>query len=74
MKKNYKRLSREVPQEVREKISAALQGHQHSAETKAKISQGQKRAWAQIPRKTEEKPIGFGDSINHLNDVADERV
>ena len=74
MKNEYKRQSREVPQEVREKISAALQGHQHSAETKQKISLGQKRAWAQIPRKTEEKPIGFGDSTNHLNDIPDERV
>lgn len=66
--KNYKRTSRQMPQEVRDKISAALQGHRHSAETRQKISQGQKRAWSQIPHKPqEEKPIGFGDSDNRLN-------
>lgn len=63
---NYKRTSRQMPQEVREKISAALQGHRHSEETKRKISQGQIKAWAQIPPKPqEEKPIGFGDSENN---------
>lgn len=62
----YKRTSRQMPQEVRDKISASLQGHRHSEETKAKISQGQIKAWAQIP-KPQEKPIGFGDSDNRLN-------
>lgn len=71
---NYKRTSRQMPQEVRDKISAALQGHRHSAETRQKISQGQKKAWSQIPRKTEEKPIGFGNSTNKLNDIPNEKV
>lgn len=56
---------RQMPQKVRDKISAALKGHRHSAETKAKISQGQTKAWSQIPpTPQEEKPIGFGDSDN----------
>lgn len=72
---NYKRTSRQMPQEVRDKISAALQGHRHSAETRQKISQGQIKAWAQIPQKPqEEKPIGFGDSTNELNDITNEEV
>lgn len=65
--RNYKRTSRQMPQEVRDKISAALQGHRHSEETKAKISQGQIKAWAKIPTSQEEKPIGFGDTNNKLN-------
>ena len=64
----YKRTSRQMPQEVRDKISASLQGHRHSAETRQKISQGQIKAWAQIPpTPQEEKPIGFGDADNRLN-------
>ena len=63
-----------MPQEVKDKISASLMGHRHSEETRQKISQGQKKAWSQIPRKTEEKPIGFGDSTNKLNDITNEEV
>lgn len=59
---DYKRKTREMPQEVRDKISASLMGHQHTEETRQKISAGQKKAWAQIPRKADEtKPIGFGE-------------
>ncbi len=47
----YKRLSREVPQYVKDKISAKLTGRKLSDETKKRISDGQRRAWAQIPQK-----------------------
>ena len=51
-----------MPQEVKDKIRASLMGHQHSEETRRKISLGQKKAWAKIPRKADEtKPIGFGE-------------
>lgn len=47
----YRRKTREMPQYVKDKISAAMRGHRHSDETREKISLGQKRAWAQIPPK-----------------------
>jgi hypothetical protein len=53
--KIYKRTSREMPQYVKDKIRAAMTGRKLSQETKAKISRGQKNAWARIPHiKTQE--------------------
>lgn len=45
----YKRKFRAMPLQTKEKISASLTGRKHSEETKRKISDGQKRAWAKIP-------------------------
>lgn len=45
----YKRQTREMPQYVRDKIAAKLRGRKLSDETKRRISDGQRRAWAQIP-------------------------
>ena len=45
----YKRQSRQMPQEVRDKIAAKLKGRKLSDETKKRISDGQRKAWAQIP-------------------------
>lgn len=42
-----------MPQYVKDKIRAAMMGHQHSEETRKRISLGQKKAWAQIPSKVE---------------------
>jgi hypothetical protein len=47
--RNYKRQQRAVPQEVKDKISATLKGRTITPEWRAKISAGQKRAWATIP-------------------------
>ena len=47
--KRFKRQSREMPQYVKDKISATLTGRKLSDETKRRISDEQKRAWAQIP-------------------------
>lgn len=47
----YKRKFRAMPLQTKEKISASLTGRKHSEETKKKISDGQKRAWAKIPYK-----------------------
>lgn len=47
--KQYKRQTREMPQYVKDKISASLTGRKLSPETKKRISDGQRKAWAQIP-------------------------
>ena len=50
MEKMYKRTTREVPQHVREKISAALTGRKKSEAQCRKISNGLKKAWSRIPK------------------------
>lgn len=45
----YKRQTREMPQATRDKIAAAMRGRKLSPETKKRISDGQRKAWAQIP-------------------------
>ena len=50
---DYKRKTREMPQYVKDKISATLTGRKLSDETKKKISDGQKEAWAKTPKKTD---------------------
>lgn len=47
--KQYKRQCREMPQYVKDKIAATMRGRKLSAETKKRISDGQRKAWAQIP-------------------------
>jgi hypothetical protein len=50
--KHYKRTSREMPEYVKEKLRNNANLHKpKTPETKAKISAGQKRAWAAIPPK-----------------------
>lgn len=49
----YKRQTRQMPQAVRDKISAKLKGRKLSDTTKQRISDGQRKAWAQIPKKQE---------------------
>ncbi len=50
--KNYKRTSREMPEYVKAKLRNNANLHKpKSPETRAKISAGQKRAWAAIPPK-----------------------
>lgn len=49
--KQYKRQSREMPQATKDKIAAKLRGRKLSDVTKQRISDGQKRAWAQIPKR-----------------------
>lgn len=50
--KHYKRTSREMPEYVKEKLRNNANLHKpKTAETKAKISAGQKRTWAAIPPK-----------------------
>ena len=50
--KNYKRTSREMPEYVKAKLKNNANLHKpKSPETRAKISAGQKRAWAAIPPK-----------------------
>lgn len=47
--KQYKRQTRQMPQATRDKIAAAMRGRKLSDETKKRISNGQRKAWAQIP-------------------------
>lgn len=44
---------RVMPQDVRAKISASLTGRKMSEETKERISQGVKKAWAKVPPKVD---------------------
>ena len=63
---NYKRTSRQMPQYVKDKISAKMTGRKPSQETKNKISQGQKNAWAKIPHiQPEEQTFGYIDTSNN---------
>ena len=41
---------RVMPQDVRDKISSSLTGRKLSDETKERISQGVKKAWARVPK------------------------
>lgn len=43
-------LKRRMPQCTKEKISAKLSGRKLSDETKQKISNGMKNAWAKVPK------------------------
>ena len=47
----YKRQNREMLQLTKDKIAAKLRGRKLSDETKKRISDGQRRAWAKIPQK-----------------------
>lgn len=50
METNYKRKTREVPQSVRDRISAALRGRKKSEAQCKKISNSLKKSWSRIPR------------------------
>ena len=63
----YKRQSREMPQYVKDKISAKLTGRKLSDETKKRISDGQRRAWAQIPQKQDVSTLWPTSQDNNNN-------
>ena len=46
--KNYKRTSREMPQETRDKIISKLRGRKKSVKHRQAISKGLKKAWSCI--------------------------
>ncbi len=50
MDNNFKRKTREVPQNVRDKIAAALRGRKKSQAQCKKISNSLKKTWSRIPR------------------------
>lgn len=65
--KNYKRTSREMPEYVKEKLRNNANLHKpKSPETKAKISAGQKRAWAAIPPKNGSSTDVGGTTITDI--------
>ena len=65
--KNYKRTSREMPEYVKAKLRANDNLHKpKSPETKAKISAGQKRAWAAIPPKNGRTIDAGGTTIQDI--------
>ncbi len=47
----YKRQTREMPYDVKQKISASLRGRKKSPSHVANIAQGVKRYWEAIPKK-----------------------
>jgi hypothetical protein len=55
--KNYKRTSREMPQQTRDKISAKLRGRKKSVTHRQAISKGLKKAWS---------CIGYSNSDNQM--------
>ena len=46
----YKRQYRDLPDEVKQKISASTKGKRKSYDHKQHISQGMKKYWATVPR------------------------
>lgn len=63
MENNYKRKTREVPQDVRDRIAAALRGRKKPEAQCKKISNSLKKAWSRIPK--QDKEIS-GTTINDL--------
>ena len=49
------RYTREMPNEIKRKISISLKGHKHSEQTKRKISESMRKIWATIPKSDREK-------------------
>ena len=65
--KNYKRTSREMPEYVKAKLRNNANLHKpKSPETRAKISAGQKRAWAAIPPKDGHSVDAGGTTIQDI--------
>ena len=48
--KQYKRQTRQMPEQTKQKISAALRGRKKSITHCKAISDGLRRAWEQIPK------------------------
>ena len=61
-----------MPQYVKDKISAKLTGRKLSDETKKRISDGQRRAWAQIPQKQDASALWQTSQDNNNNKDNDE--
>lgn len=57
--KDYKRTSRTMKPETRQKISDALKNRPKSQAWKNKISAGQKKAWSSIPQ---DEPIDYTET------------
>lgn len=49
MQNDYKRKTREVPQDVRDRIAAALRGRKKPEAQRKKISNSLRKAWSRIP-------------------------
>ena len=65
--KNYKRTSREMPEYVKAKLRNNANLHKpKSPETRAKISAGQKRAWAAIKPKNGSTVDAGGTTMKDL--------
>lgn len=64
--KEYKRKTREVPQTVRDKISASLKGREKSPEHRANISKGLRADTGGYWSRIQKKAPDTGSSINDL--------
>lgn len=64
--KMYK-FKRQMPQSTKNKISASLTGKRKSEETKEKISQSLKNAWAQVPKTTTSNFLEVERENNEIN-------
>ncbi len=50
----YKRQYRDLPDEVKQKISASTKGRAKSYDHKLHISQGMKKYWSSVPKKVQD--------------------
>jgi len=60
-------MCRKLSDQTKQRISNALQGHQHSPETKQRISQSMKDYWQSIPYQ-----IGSTENNSNINTKKDE--
>lgn len=66
--KQYKRQTREMPQYVKDKIAATMRGRKLSDETKKRISNSQRKAWAQIPHQKDVTDLWPTQQDNNENE------
>lgn len=60
----YKRQYRDLPDEVKEKISASMKGRAKSYDHKQHISQGMKKYWPSVPRKVQDHDNNDVEPLN----------
>jgi len=60
----YKRQYRDLPNGVKEKISATMKGRAKSYDHKQHISQGMKKYWSSVPKKVQDHENNDVEPLN----------